>query len=371
MADLLFWFSIAVPAYAYLGYPLALLALRLIIHRPVRKKPIEPFISLLIPAYSEERVIARKIRNSLALDYPAGKLEIVVACDGSPDRTPAIAKSLADGERVRVLDFPVNRGKLATLNAGVPSLRGEIVVFSDAAALLYPDALRNLTANFADPEVGAAGGKYTVIRTGEVATGKSEDLYWKYETFLKKLESELSSVLGAHGQIHAIRKDLYPFPPPAIINDDYVIPTSVLSRGYRAVYDPTAIAYEEAQEMTGFGRRVRIMAGNLQQLRYISSVIAPFRPLPLFFFLSHKAIRLAVPFCMIGALVANLLLAGLPVYRILLLFQGVFYLLAAAGAAGRLKPRLLMLPYYFTMINAAMLVAAYHALTRRRTLAWK
>ncbi len=371
MAELIFWLSIGVPAYAYLGYPLTLLALRLVIHRPVRRQPIEPLVSLLIPAYREAAVIARKVHNCLALDYPADKLEIVVACDGSPDETPSIARGLADGERVRVLDFPVNRGKLATLNASIPEMRGEIVVFSDAAAMLYPDALRNLVSNFADPRVGAAGGKYTVIRPGEVAIGASEDFYWKYEAFLKTKESELSSVLGAHGHLHAIRKELYPYPPAATINDDYVIPISVVARGYRAVYDPSAAIYEEAQEMTGFGRRVRIMAGNLQQLHFLRSLLWPIRPMPLFFFISHKVLRLLVPFCMLGALAANIILLGTPLYQVLFLLQAAFYLLAAAGVFRRLRPKLLMLPYYFTMVNAAFFVGCYHALTRRRRLAWK
>src|SRR6185369_12072377 len=133
-------------------------------------------------------------------------------------------------------------------------------------------------------EVGAASGKYTVVKAEDVAIGKSEDFYWKYETFLKTQESEISSTLGAHGHLHAIRKYLYPFPAPSTINDDYVIPVSVLAKQYRAVYEPKAIVYEEAKEMTGFGRRVRIMAGNVQQIKEMKGLMSPFRPLPLFFF---------------------------------------------------------------------------------------
>lgn len=366
----LFWLSVAVPLCAYAGYPLVLLALRLVIRRPVRKQPIEPSVSLLIPAYNEARIIARKIRNSLALDYPPDKLEIVVACDGSRDATPRIARDLADLGRVRVLDFPVNRGKIHVLNASVPEMQGEIVVFSDAPAMLYPDSVRRLVANFADPAVGAVSGKYTVIKAEEVATGKSEDFYWKYETFLKVCESELASTLGGHGHLHAIRKALYPYPPPGTINDDYVIPVSVLAKGFRAVYEPAAIVYEEAREMTGFGRRVRIMVGNIQQVREIRGLLKPFRPLPLFFFLSHKVVRLLVPPAMVLALAANLALLASPFYLALLGLQGLFYLLAAAGALVDLRPRLLALPFYFTMINAAVFVGLYQVVFRRR-VAWK
>src|SRR6266567_608079 len=307
-AQIIFWIAIAVPFYAYVGYPIVLLLLRLVIHRGVKKAPIEPFVSVLIPAYNEGDVIERKLRNTLALDYPADRMEIVVASDGSKDDTVKVSRQFEDGNRVRVLDYPVNRGKIPLLNASVPELNGEIVVFSDAPAMLYVDSVRELVANFADPRVGAASGRYTVVKADDVNIGKSEDFYWKYETYLKVQESHVASTLGGHGHLHAIRKELYPFPPPATINDDYIIPVSVLSKGYRAVYEPLAIVYEEAHEMAGFGRRVRIMAGNVQQLREIKGLLHPLRPLALFFFLSHKLSRLLVPFAMVVALVVNLFL---------------------------------------------------------------
>ncbi len=359
------------PFYAYLGYPLILLALGRVIHRDVKKQPITPFLSLLIPAYNEADVIARKIENSLALDYPEDRMEIVVASDGSRDETAAIAQTRADGVRIRVLAYPENRGKVATLNASVPELRGEVVVFSDAAAMLLRDSVRKLVENFADPEVGAVSGLYKVVNADQVNIGSSEDFYWKYETFLKVKESQLASTLGGHGHLHAIRKDLYPYPDPETINDDYVIPVSVLAKGYRAVYEPSAIVYEEAHEMTGFGRRVRIMAGNIQQLREIGGLLHPIRPLPLFFFLSHKLCRLLVPLAMVVALIANLFLFSSPVYLATFYAQLLFYAMACAGALLRLRPKPLMLPYYFCMINVAMFFGLYHALTERRTLAWK
>ena len=371
LIELLFWFAVAVPVYAYLGYPIALMVMGAMFKRPVRKEEFEPSITLLIPAYNEADHIAGKIRDSLQLEYPSEKLEILVACDGSRDETPAIAGSMADGDRVRVLNFPVNRGKILTLNDAVRESRGEIVVFSDATALLYPDSIRWLMMNFADPEVGAASGRYTVVRADEVGIGKSEDFYWKYETFLKVHESQVDSMLGAHGHLHAIRRDLYPYPPPGTINDDYIIPVSVLSKGYRAVYEPKAIVYEEAREMTGFGRRVRIMAGNLQQLREIQGLLRPFRFLPLFFFLSHKAIRLLVPFAMVAALIVNVFLISSPLYLALFWLQALFYMLALAGVLFRLRPKSLMLPYYFCMINAAVFFGVYHTMTSRRSMAWK
>jgi cellulose synthase/poly-beta-1,6-N-acetylglucosamine synthase-like glycosyltransferase len=371
LIKLIFWLSMAVPAYAYLGYPAVLFLMRLVRHRPVRRQPFEPSITLLIPAYNEAEHIEGKIRDSLALDYPAGKMEILVACDGSRDATPQIAHSLADGVRVRVLSFPENRGKISTLNDGVREARGEIIVFTDATALLYPDSVRWLMTNFADPKVGAASGRYTVVRADEVGIGKSEDFYWKYETFLKVQESEIDSMLGAHGHLHAIRRELYPYPPSGTINDDYVIPVSVLANGHRAVYEPRAVVYEEAREMTGFGRRIRIMAGNVQQIREIKGLLRPLRPLLLFFFLSHKAIRLVVPFAMVAALGANLFLITSQFYLAIFYLQALFYLLALAGTFIPLRPKFLRLPYYFAMINASVFFGVYHAITNRRRMAWK
>jgi cellulose synthase/poly-beta-1,6-N-acetylglucosamine synthase-like glycosyltransferase len=371
IAETLFWLGVAAPVYTYLGYPLVLLLLRLVVHREVRRRPFEPAVSLLIPAYHEAGSIEEKIRNSLALDYPAEKLEIVVACDGPKDGTLDIARRAAAGTQVRVLDYPVNRGKIPTLNQAVRELSGEIVVFSDAAAMLYRDSVRMLAENFADPQVGAASGRYTVVKADEVDIGRSEDFYWKYETYLKTQESRLSSTLGAHGHLHAIRRELYPFPPPGTINDDYVIPVSVLAKGYRAVYEPRAVVYEEAREMTGFGRRIRIMTGNIQQIREIRGLLRPLQPLPLFFFLSHKVARLLVPFGMVAALAANLFLLHSPLYSALFWGQAAFYALALAGTFARLHPKALMLPYYFSMINTAVFFGLYHALTDRRRMAWK
>jgi biofilm PGA synthesis N-glycosyltransferase PgaC len=373
--EFLFWTALAIPIYAYLGYPVTLIALRRVLKRGVRKQDITPRISLLIPAFNETANIERKIRNSLALDYPPDLMEIVVACDGSSDDTPQLAGGLASSSeaqgRVRVLNFPVNRGKIITLNAAARQLRGEIIIFSDASAILNADAVRVLVRNFADQTVGSVSGKYTVMKPDEVSIGASEDFYWKYETFLKTQEGELSSALGGHGHLHAIRAELYPFPPAGTINDDYIIHASVIAKGWRAVYEPEAVIREEAHEMEGFRRRVRIMAGNIQQLREIGPLVRPLRPLPLFFFICHKGLRLVVPFAMIVALVANVFLLNDRRYGAILAAQVMFYVLAICGALIRLRPKFLMLPYYFSMINAAMFLGTYHAATGLRRMRWK
>jgi cellulose synthase/poly-beta-1,6-N-acetylglucosamine synthase-like glycosyltransferase len=367
----LFWTSVFLVVYPYFVYPALLVLLRRVAPRPARKAPIEPTVSLLVAAFNEEDVIAAKIENAMALDYPVDRLETVVASDGSNDGTNAIASRLADGNRVRLLAFPTNRGKLMALNDAVSQLTGEIVVFSDASCMLEPESIRVLVSNFADPSVGAVSGAYLVRNPGQSALGKQEDFYWRFETSLKAAEGEVSSTLGAHGALYAIRRELYPFPEKGLINDDFVIPLRIVARGFRAVYEPGAVAVEEAHEMEGFRRRVRIATGNIQQLGELPRLLLPPRPLPLFFFISHKAMRLLVPLAMLTCLVANLFLLSSPVYGALLIAQLAFYALAIGGAAFPLRPRLLRLPYYFAMVNAAFLVALFERAVKRGPVSWQ
>ena len=369
-AEFAFWLSLVVVSYPSLIYPVLLLLLRALIHRPVLKQAIEPSVSLLIPAFNEAEVIKSKITNALDSDYPDDLLEIIVASDGSTDDTVIRARRLEDGKRVRVLAYPVNRGKVSTLNDAVPELKGEIVVFSDATAMLSPDAIRHLASNFADETVGAVSAAHKLLRPDAAAIGTSEDLYWRYEAFLRELESGVASVSGGHGSLYAVRKALYPYPAAGTINDDFVIPMRILQRGYRVVYEPRAVVREEAGEMSGFARRVRIMAGNIQQLSEVKSLVWPPRFLQLFFFLSHKACRLAVPFFMMALFLLNALLLERPLYQVMFAFQLVFYTLAGLGAVRPLQPRVLRLPHYFCMTNAAGLVAIFNAAAGRRA-PWK
>jgi cellulose synthase/poly-beta-1,6-N-acetylglucosamine synthase-like glycosyltransferase len=316
-------------------------------------------------------VIADKIHNSLALDYPADRLEIVIATDGCSDSTATIVRQLAQTQaqgRVRLLDFPVNRGKVAVLNDAVPLLTGDIVVFSDASSMLAPDAVRRLSANFADHSVGAVSGVYRVLNQQQTALGVPEAFYWRYETFLKLQEARLGCMLGAHGSLFAIRKHLYPVLPPTTINDDFLIPLRVVEQGYRVSYEPAAVAYEQAHEMEGFGRRVRIATGNVEQLMAIPALLRPLRPMVLFCFLSHKAGRLLVPVAMLVAAVATVELWHQSFYAFMAFVQILFYVAALVGAFVPLKPRFLRLPYYFCMINGALFAWLYRAAVLRQII---
>jgi cellulose synthase/poly-beta-1,6-N-acetylglucosamine synthase-like glycosyltransferase len=371
MAKLLFWISAGFAVYVYLGYPLFLWVLQAVFRPSPCQQTVEPAVSLLVAAYNEAAVIAEKIRNSLALDYPADKLEVVIASDGSTDATAEIVRSFAAsqaGAHIRLLDFAENRGKTAMLNEAILQLRGEIVAFSDASSMLAADSLRTLVRSFSDPRIGAASGVYRLLNKDRARLGPQEDLYWKYETFLKVQEARLGAFTGAHGSLYAIRRALYPFPSAATINDDFTIPMRILERGYRVGYEPAAVAYEEAHEMEGFSRRVRITAGNIEQLREMKSLIWPPRPIVLFCLLSHKTGRLAVPVFLLIALAANIALRGQYPYNWLLLGQVLFYALALLGAVLSLKPKFLRLPYYFCMINSALFAWVYYALRHGRAI---
>ena len=365
-----FWILVALVGFAYVGYPLLLALLVRLVRRQPRSADITPSVTLLVPAYNEEQALGPKLDSCLRLDYPGEKLQVVVLSDGSTDGTNAVAAEYAR-HGIELLAFCENRGKLAVLRDGVAQARGEIVVFSDAACRLMPDSLRRLVRPFADPGVGCVSGVYRVLRPDEAQLGEEEGFYWRYETFIKKCESDLASILGAHGALYAIRRELWPDLGEGTINDDYTVAVKIVAGGRRAVYEPSAVACEEATEMGGFARRVRIAVGNFQQLRLLGLLLWPPRPWLLFEFVAHKLLRLVGPFCLVAALVLSLFLPG-PLYVALLVAQVAFYGAAVAGWLGgrRVRVPLLKLPYYFCMINAAYVVGLARLLTGRERVQW-
>jgi cellulose synthase/poly-beta-1,6-N-acetylglucosamine synthase-like glycosyltransferase len=375
MAKGLFWASLAAVAYTYLGYPLLLAILRPVARRPVRKGAIEPTVSIVVPAHDEAGVIGEKIDNALSLDYPPEKLDVIVVSDGSRDGTAEAARARAKahqaGARVMVIEHADNHGKTAALNAGVSQSTADVVVLTDAAAMFAPDAVRALMRNYADEEVGAAGGIYRVASPDTAVTGAQEDWYWRYETRLKQSEGDISSVLGTHGQISSVRRALYPNPPESTVNDDYVIPISVLERDYRVAYEPAAVAYEPAHEMSGFGRRVRIARGNVQRLGDVRLFLRPSRAWLLLFFISHKVLRVISPFALLAMAVATVLLWREPLYAALASVQLAFYAAALLGGRPWFRPKLLRLPHYFCLINLAIVVAVAQELAGRERVSWQ
>lgn len=370
VAEAVYWLSLALVIYVFAGYPLLVAAVAAAVRERIPHAGPLPTVALVVPAKNEAAVIGSKAANALALDYPADRLRIVIVSDGSTDGTAEIARK-AGGDRIEVIDRPVSRGKTAALNDTIPAIEADVIVFSDAASRLDAGALRALVSHFADPEVGAVSGVYVVERADGGRTGVQENAYWRYETFLKSREARLGVVLGAHGSLYAIRRSLYPYPAESTINDDYVIPMRILQRGFRVVYEPRAVAFEDAKHMEGFGRRVRVMAGNLQQLRELVPLLWPPSPRVLFAFVSHKIGRLVVPWALLALAVSNALLIGQPLYLATAGLQAIAYALALAGALGIGRGRAVRLPYYFCLINAAALVATVRLLVRPRGLAWR
>jgi cellulose synthase/poly-beta-1,6-N-acetylglucosamine synthase-like glycosyltransferase len=332
-----------------------------------------PALSLLISAYNEADVIEARITNALAMDYPADKLEIIIACDGCSDATADIVARYTD-RGVRLLNSPVRRGKTRVLNSAIAAASGEVVLLSDANTEIDPAAARQLARWFADPGVGSVCGRLILQ---DAATGRNVDgLYWKYETFLKVCEGRLGALLGANGAIYAIRRELFVAPPPDTIVDDFVIPLLIrLRSGHRIVYEPGATAVEEtAADIAGeFRRRARIGAGGFQSITCLYPLLNPLRGWTAFTFLSHKLLRWLCPFFLLGAAATSMLLASHPLYRAALLTQAAFY--ATAVGASLLPPGIrllkpLRLTTLFTSMNVALLIGFFRWATGSQNAAW-
>ena len=368
-----FWLSLVTLVYVYAGYPALAWVLSHVFGREPARRPITPSVSLYIPAFNEAAHIEAKLHNSLRLDYPREQLEIVVASDGSTDATNAIVESFRD-RGVTLIAVRDNIGKAAMLSRTVPLLRGDIVVFSDASSELEPQALRALVANFADPRVGCVSGLYRLkVGAGDVR-GQGEGLYWRYETWLKRHESRLHSILGAHGAFYAIRRASFQQPSASTINDDYFIPMRVVGQGARAVYEPAAVVWErEASSVAGeFARRRRIAAGNCQQMIELGYLLNPLRGWVALCFFSHKVLRTIAPVLLLTLLIATWWLPQ-PLGAVMLLLQLLFYAGAFAGYRCQRSGRAiawLSPPLYFCLGNLAMLAGLCTFCFRRNRLAW-
>jgi cellulose synthase/poly-beta-1,6-N-acetylglucosamine synthase-like glycosyltransferase len=375
-----FWASAGLVLYAYVGYPVLIWALsRTFGRRPVPSAVADaelPSVSLLVAAYNEEKEIGGRIINALGQDYQPGRLEVVIASDGSSDRTNQIARGYA-GRGVRLLDYPVRRGKATVLNAAFAELGGEVVVLSDANTYFNgPGVVRNLARWFRDPAVGVVCGKLVLT---DPDTGTNVDgAYWKYETFLKQCEGRLGALLGSNGAIYAIRRELFTGIPTGTVLDDFVIPLSARMRsGKRIVYDPEARADEETSKgiRQEFKRRARIGAGGFQSIGMLRGLLHPRHGWTAFTFWSHKVLRWACPFLLVAALAANAALAaaGGPLYQGLLAGQVLFYALAVVGSHLPARPRVckaVRLTTMFTSMNAALLVGFVRWARGSQRAAW-
>ena len=373
IATVMFWGAIAMLLYVYAGYPCLVFLLALVRPRPIRKGPELPTVSFIVAAYNEEAVIADKVRNTLALDYPADRLEVIVASDGSTDRTEEVVRT-EFGERVKLLALR-RQGKTLAQNRAVEAATGEILVFSDATTAYHPPSLRALVASFADPAVGLVTG--SVVYGGETSIEKGRATYWNYESFLRRAESRFHSVLGAAGCCYALRRRLYTPLPPELISD-VVQTVKVVQQGFRAVVEDDAVVYEPAESRSireELERRGRVIARGLRGKYYLRDFFNPLRH-PWFFFqmVSHRILRWSVPLFLIALFVANAALLYRPFYRAVFAAQLAFYLMAVVGYVldrRNIRPPGLTIPFYFCVVNLAPLLAIRALVRGDRKATWE
>jgi cellulose synthase/poly-beta-1,6-N-acetylglucosamine synthase-like glycosyltransferase len=376
VAELIFWLSAAALLYTYLGYPLLLLIVSRLRAYPVRRADWTPVVSVIITAYNEERDLAAKLENTLALDYERDKLEVIVASDCSTDSTDEIARSFAS-RGVRLYRQPVRLGKTAAQNAAIREARGEIILFSDATTHYQPDVLRIMNRNFADPAVGCVAGRLVYVDPARSSVGRGARSYWGYETFLKRHESRAGSLIGASGCLYAVRRSAYvPLYDEAC--SDFLIATKMVEQGLRAVYEPEAVCTEETNRRTDkeLRMRVRVITQTFTDLWRHRAMMNPLRSgLYAIQLLSHKVMRYLVPFFLILILLASVALAPRSLfYAVVLLAQLLFYATAALSYALErfgVHTRLLALPQYFLVANLASLIAGYKFLSGERYARWE
>jgi cellulose synthase/poly-beta-1,6-N-acetylglucosamine synthase-like glycosyltransferase len=371
-ARVVFWSSIGVLGYIYVGYPVSLAVLRPIFRHPVRHEAIEPGVCVFIAAHNERDVIDAKVQNALALDYPADRLSIVVASDGSIDGTNDIVRRYAS--RVRLLELSPRRGKMAAINAGLETVSSDIIVFSDANTFLEPGAIRALVRNFADPNIGAVSGDVALI--GERASlGRSEDLYYWYERWVQRAESEIGSMIGADGALYAIRRELFVAPPSDTILDDMAIPMGVIRGGRRVVYEDSARAREVGSETAReeFSRKARVIAGATQFIRRRDCMIPLSAGQVIWSLVSHKGLRWLSPIFAATTFASSLLLARTAQgYGMAFAAQALVLGLGLAGCAPalrRLSP--IAIAHYFCLVQAAAAVGFVRGVFGRQSVLWR
>jgi O-antigen/teichoic acid export membrane protein/cellulose synthase/poly-beta-1,6-N-acetylglucosamine synthase-like glycosyltransferase len=377
VAKIIFWLSAAAFLYAYVGYPVLVALVARVRPRSTRRdETFLPRVTVIITAYNEERDLAAKLENTLALDYPKDLIEIVVASDCSADRTDEIAREFA-ARGVRLHRQAERRGKTATQNSAVELARGEIILFSDATTLYQSDVLRALLPNFADDSIGCVAGRLVYVDPSQSSVGQGARSYWGYETFLKRNESRASSLIGVSGCLYAVRRTAY-VPLYEEACSDFIIATKMVEQDLRAIYEPLAVCTEETNRRTDkeMRMRVRVITQTFTDLWRHRAMLNPLRS---GFYgvqlLSHKLLRYLVPVLLIAAFVSSLALAPRSLFFVIVFAaQIIFYAAAVVSLllerAG-IHSRLLALPQYFVLANAAALVACYKFARGERYARWE
>jgi cellulose synthase/poly-beta-1,6-N-acetylglucosamine synthase-like glycosyltransferase len=407
LSEIIFWISFSVIFYTFIGYPLLIYFLfrfeslryfiripedagkvfinpeisgRLILNQRFPLKDFTPFVSMIIAAYNEEKFIEEKIKNCLELDYPADRIEFLFVTDGSTDKTPEIVrKYLEFHPRIRLFHQNERRGKLKAINRVVPFSNGEILIFSDANSFYNKDAIKYLVRHFQFEKIGCVAGEKKVVSKDDKI--EAEGLYWKYESFLKKLDSEIYSIVGAAGEIFAIRKNLFLELPENTINEDLVLTMNIAAKGYRVVYEPKAFAIEEPTKsiFEEFKRRIRITTGGLQAISLLRNLfdIKKYKFLS-FQFISHRILRWTItPISFLLFFASNILILNRSewfFYKITFVVQALFYISGFFGfllELIRVRINIFYLIFSFILMNFASVISIITYPFRTRSNIWQ
>lgn len=371
-------FFISVIAYTYFGYFALVVLISKFVKKKHTKKPITPRVALVIAAYNEEKSIASKIRNSLSLNYPKEMLSIYVVSDASSDNTDEIVK-LYSHQNVKLVRVEGRVGKTEARNIALKQIDEEIIVFSDATTEYHLDAITELVANFADPQVGMVSGqlKYKVAKDSKIGLGQK--LFWMYESLIKNAQSSIGTLTGSLGCMTAFRKDLY-VDLPANIIEDFTEPLMIIQKGKRIVYEQNAICYESTTEQSSqeWKMRIRVIRGGMTGLLYAKSVLNPFKYTAASFQLfSHKVLRWFVPvFAILGYLFSlmSLFFEYTNIGLTLFILQSIFYLIvkiAYSAEKRKMKIPLIGVFQYLFVVNLASLVAIYKMMTTKLEATWE
>jgi biofilm PGA synthesis N-glycosyltransferase PgaC len=381
-----FWISLFIAFYTFVGYGF-LLYFIIKIKRIFKGKPVLPIVTdddlptctLVVAAYNEEHFIEQKIANSLQLNYPAGKLKFIFVTDGSSDKTPDI---IQQHPQIQLLHRPERAGKIAAVHRAMEYIDTEVVVFTDANTFLNTEAITRICRHYSNKTVGAvAGEKRVQIDASADASAAGEGFYWKYESALKKWDSELYSVVGAAGELFSVRRNLYQDVPADTVLDDFMISMLIAAKGYRIIYEPEAYALETASENVSeeLKRKIRIAAGGIQSILRLQGLLLPFKfPILSFQYVSHRVLRWTVtPFFLILAFITNFAVAfaakGL-IYELLFAGQVLFYSLAIFGyimEERQIRIKILFIPYYFCVMNYAVMAGIIRYFTTQQSSVWE
>lgn len=374
--QIVFWTTLAALFYVYLGYPLVVYLMSRINSKEVNRAEFEPTVSVIITAYNEELAIRAKLENTLQIDYPAEKLEIIVASDCSNDETDKIVREFS-GSGVKLYRQAERGGKTSAQNMAVEKATGEIILFSDATTMYQPDVLQAMLPNFADETIGCVAGKLIYVDHSESSVGKGAKSYWNYETFLKESESRACSLIGTSGCLYSVRRSAYKT-MYAEACSDFLIATIIYRQGLRTIYEPRAVCTEETNQLSDkeMQMRIRVISQTFTDLWRNRDMLNPlksgFYAVEL---LSHKLLRYAVPVFLCILFFASLVLAfSSPFFTIAFGLQMFFYAAAFAGwilEKNGVKLKILAMPLYFVLANMASLIGFYKFLRGERYARWE